>query len=192
MFKRYWNGTLLGVPAGFIQLIFTFCNKIIDLINSKVKKLNLGSKSNRILIQKNVFFAYPQNIYLGEDVVISKNTVFESEYNNTTCQIGDNTFIGRSSHIDFSGDLIIGSNCTISENVLIETHDHGLNPRSKPQKTPLIIEDNVWIGARAIILQGIEKIEKNSIIAAGAVVTKTVPSNCIVAGIPAKLLKKFL
>lgn len=54
---------------------------------------------------------------------------------------------------------------------------------------PIIIEDNVWIGARSIILKGVT-IGKGSVIAAGSVVTKDVPANCLAGGVPARILKE--
>ena len=51
------------------------------------------------------------------------------------------------------------------------------------------IEENVWVGSRALILKGV-RVGKGSIVAAGAVVTKNVPPNCIVAGNPAKVVKE--
>ncbi|MBA2585639.1 MAG: maltose acetyltransferase, partial [Chthoniobacterales bacterium] len=53
-----------------------------------------------------------------------------------------------------------------------------------------IIGDNVWIGMNAVILKGVA-IGENSVVAAGAVVTKSVPENCVVAGNPAKIVKRF-
>jgi acetyltransferase-like isoleucine patch superfamily enzyme len=56
--------------------------------------------------------------------------------------------------------------------------------------SPVIIEDNVWIGINCIILKGV-KIGKNSAIAAGSVVTRSIPANCLAAGNPARVVKTF-
>ena len=72
---------------------------------------------------------------------------------------------------------------------MIETHSHGLEPRSKPKKKPLLIEDNVWIGAHVTILPNVNTIGENSIIGAGSIVTKDVKPFSIVAGNPAKHIK---
>lgn len=58
-----------------------------------------------------------------------------------------------------------------------------------PSAKPVVIEDNVMIGANAVILEGV-RIGKNSVVAAGAVVIDDVPENTVVAGVPAKILKK--
>ena len=69
---------------------------------------------------------------------------------------------------------------------------HGIYDRAEPvgKTKPIKFEDNVWIGDSAIICKGVT-IGKNSIIGAGAVVTKNVPENCVFAGNPAKLVKKL-
>ena len=66
----------------------------------------------------------------------------------------------------------------------------GIIPEKIILLKPVKICENVWIGENAIILPGIE-IGKNSIIGAGSVVTKNVPENCIVAGNPARIIKKY-
>ncbi len=81
----------------------------------------------------------------------------------------------------------IGNNVIISENVMIRDSDnHAINGRKK--SSPIIIEDDVWIGARAIILKGVT-IGKGSVVAAGAVVTRDVPPYSLVGGVPAKVLR---
>jgi acetyltransferase-like isoleucine patch superfamily enzyme len=104
----------------------------------------------------------------------------------------------------------IGSHCLVSWNVGIADSDfHPLAPaqrlidakalapfyqdrppRPKLETRPVIIGDNVWIGMHSLILKGVT-IGENSVVAAGAIVTKSVPSNCVVAGNPAAVVKKF-
>lgn len=62
--------------------------------------------------------------------------------------------------------------------------------RKPPNSAPILIEDNVWVGMNSLILKGV-KIGKNSIVAAYSVVTKPVPENVLVAGNPAKIIKKL-
>ena len=104
-------------------------------------------------------------------------------------KIEDNVSIGRNSKIDFSGGITLKKGVMLSENVVIQTHDHGFDPRSKPIGKPLLIEENVWIGLNTSVLYNVNLISENSIIAAGSLVTKKVEPNSIYAGIPAKFLK---
>tara|TARA_B100001113_G_scaffold72596_1_gene56225 strand:- start:122 stop:664 length:543 start_codon:yes stop_codon:yes gene_type:complete len=87
----------------------------------------------------------------------------------------------------------IGDACMIAHGAYISDADwHGIYDRAEPvgNTKPIVLEDNVWIGDSAIICKGVT-IGKNSIIGAGAVVTKEVPPNCIYAGNPARLVKKL-
>lgn len=107
--------------------------------------------------------------------------------------VGDNCHIGRGVFLDLSNRILIGNNVTISMNVTLITHlDVGDSPLKKkgfPAKTgQIVIEDGVYVGAGATILHGV-KIEKNTLVTAGALVNKDVPPNCVVAGIPAKTIR---
>ena len=85
--------------------------------------------------------------------------------------------------------MIVENDVVISENVTIYTHSHGLDPKSIPTKTPLVIERGVWIGSRALIIEGCARIGAGSVVAAGSVVTKEVPPGVVVAGVPARVIK---
>ena len=102
--------------------------------------------------------------------------------------IGSHSQIDRDSILDFSGTLIIGQRVVISEAVIIYTHSHGHNPKSEAERTPLVIADDAWIGSRAIICEGVGRIGRGAIVAAGAVVTKEVGDWKIVGGAPARVI----
>jgi carbonic anhydrase/acetyltransferase-like protein (isoleucine patch superfamily) len=92
--------------------------------------------------------------------------------------------------IDCYNKITIGKNATISKDVIIRDSDsHKILSKEYVMTKPITIGDHVWIGTRAIILKGVT-IGNGSIIAAGSVVTKNVPEKTIVAGAPAKIIKK--
>ena len=111
-------------------------------------------------------------------------------------RIGDN--VGMSStRIWIHDGLTVGNNVKIGGGVLlIDTDCHPVDysvRRISNEGTcsaPIIIEDDVWIGAQSIVLKGVT-IGARSIIGAGSVVTKSIPSDCIAAGNPCKVVKKF-
>ena len=112
--------------------------------------------------------------------------------------IGEDTFIGHETMITGSNKttVTIGSYCDVSSKVTIVTGTHevdleGLHVAGKGMGKDIIIEDGVWIGINATILPGV-KIGKKSIVAAGAVVTKDVPPNVLVAGNPAIIKKEYV
>lgn len=85
----------------------------------------------------------------------------------------------------------IGDNTIFASGVKLISANHDFNKRAEALKArPIIIGKNVWLGANVVILPGV-MIGDNSIVAAGAVVTKNVESNCMVAGTPAKLIKRL-
>lgn len=88
--------------------------------------------------------------------------------------------------------ITIGNNCFIGPSCGFYTANHPLDPNKRnqgfEQALPIKVKDNCWIGANVSIMPGVT-IGENSVIAAGAVVTKDVPDNCLVAGVPAKVIK---
>ena len=107
--------------------------------------------------------------------------------------IGDNSGIGDYAH--FSGRVAIGSNVMIGPYCTFLAIDHKYEDTEEQIKNQgsyeekIEIGDNVWIGAHVIILKGVI-IGNGSVIGAGSVVTHDVPPNCVVAGNPAKIIKK--
>lgn len=103
---------------------------------------------------------------------------------------GKNVFINSGCRFQDQGGITIGDGALIGHNVVLATLNHGFMPQKRQDlyPAPIILGENVWIGANATVLPGIT-IGDNAIIAAGAVVTKNVPTNTIVGGIPAKFIK---
>jgi maltose O-acetyltransferase len=107
--------------------------------------------------------------------------------------VGDNFYAGYNCTILDMAEVRIGDNCMIGPNVGLYTAGHSIEPKDRNKSgyaIPIKIGNDVWIGGSCVILPGIT-IGDNSIIAAGSVVTKDVPTNSIVAGNPAKILKNI-
>lgn len=108
--------------------------------------------------------------------------------------IGDYTRIGL--HNTIIGPVNIGHHVNLAQGITVTALNHNFEDSEKRideqgvSTTPVVIEDDVWIGANAVILPGV-RVGKHSVVAAGAVVTKEVPPHSIVAGIPAKIIKKI-
>jgi lipopolysaccharide O-acetyltransferase len=105
--------------------------------------------------------------------------------------------IQYSLNLGVADTVIIGDDTLIAQNVTIISHNHGVDPISEVKyhsqilsSKPILIGSNVWIGQNAIILPGVT-IGDTSIVAAGSVVTKNVETLTIVAGNPAKPIKRF-
>lgn len=106
-------------------------------------------------------------------------------------EIGANSRI-NGCHISASDKIIIGKNVRISQYVLIMDNDfHQINDHfADGKKSPIVIEDDVWIAAKATILKGVT-IGKGAVVAAGAVVTRDVKPYTLVAGVPARMIKEI-
>ena len=107
-------------------------------------------------------------------------------------QIGKNVFINHACSFLDLGGITIEDNVLIGPKVNLITENHPIDPTKRKSLLckPIVIKRNAWIGAAATILPGVT-IGENSIVAAGSVVSKDVPDNTIVGGIPAKHIKNI-
>jgi acetyltransferase-like isoleucine patch superfamily enzyme len=105
-------------------------------------------------------------------------------------KIGKHVFINHSLTVMAIGGITIGDNVQIGPQVTIVTDNHDPVHRYVLRCKQVIIKNNVWIGARVVIMPGVT-VGENSIIAGGAVVTKNVPPNTVAGGCPAKVLKNL-
>jgi acetyltransferase-like isoleucine patch superfamily enzyme len=110
-------------------------------------------------------------------------------------KVGTGLRVGRNAELDSSGGLFIGDRVTVSEDAKIYTHDHVINGgltdwrKNGPKTSPLVIEQDAWIGAGAIVLSSVSRIGRGAVIAAGSIVRHDVPDLTIVAGNPARVVK---
>lgn len=146
---------------------------------------SFGSRYFRALLCKGIFEK------MGKGVNIEHGAFFGS---GADIQLGDYSGLGLDCRV--MGPLIIGKNVMMGPEVMIFTSNHNINRTDIPMikqgntdKKPVVIQDDVWIAARAIILPGVT-VGRGSVIAAGAVVTKDVPEYAVVAGVPARMVKK--
>jgi acetyltransferase-like isoleucine patch superfamily enzyme len=109
---------------------------------------------------------------------------------NAILRIGNGTYINRNTVVVANKLVDIGRNCRISWDVVIMDSDLHPIPGQDMEDKPIIIEDDVWIGCRSILLKGI-RVCTGAVIAAGAVVTKDVPPFTIVGGVPARVLHEL-
>ena len=108
--------------------------------------------------------------------------------------IGDHTRIGL--HNTIIGPVEIGNNVNLAQGITVTALNHNFSDTNKRideqgvSTNPVTIEDDVWVGANAVILPGVT-IGEHCVVAAGAIVTKDVPPHSLVAGVPAKVIKKI-
>ncbi len=109
-------------------------------------------------------------------------------------EIGEKTVIGQECTISAYQRVRIGDQCVIADRAMFIDFDHGVVEVERPirvqgiYKRDVVVGSNVWIGYGACILRGVQ-VGDNSIIGSGAVVTKDVPANAVVAGVPARVIR---
>lgn len=150
---------------------FPFFGKIGRNIRFWTVKLVFNQTGKNVNVDKGAYFGTGKDIIIGNDSGIGRN-----------CRV--------------PSDTIIGNNVMMAEDVLIYNYNHKydditipMNKQGRGKKSNLTINDDVWVGARVIVLPSVDHIGKGVIIGAGAVITKNIPDYAIVGGNPAKVLK---
>lgn len=109
-------------------------------------------------------------------------------------QVGKNCGINTGTYINAKGGIIFGDNVLVGSNVTISSGKHPIEGIEPPiferptEPVPITIEDDVWIGANAVIVPGIT-LRKGTVVGAGAIVTKDTEEYSVVAGVPAKIIR---
>jgi acetyltransferase-like isoleucine patch superfamily enzyme len=142
--------------------------------------------------------ACPNGIEIGENTIVMHGAVLHV-YNfrglpHAGIQIGRDSLVGEYSVIRGQGGVVIGDRVYTSPFTQLLAVNHVFDDPNRPfvdqgiTAEGIVIEDDVWLGAGAVITDGV-RVGRNSIVAAGAVVTKDVPPYSVVGGIPAKVIK---
>ena len=147
--------------------------------------------------RKNLILTGLQNLSVGASLLISNNgkmhigknlTAFRDSLiatNGGNLYIGVNVFFNRNCYIVSREKIVIGDNCIFGPNVIVNDHDHKFcfmgTKREEYNKSPIIIENNCWIGANVIILRD-TCIGEGSIVGAGTVVKGKIPPHSLVTG----------
>ena len=109
-------------------------------------------------------------------------------------EIGERVYINYGCSVAASAHISIGPRCSIGTHVMMmDNAFHRLEPDrrdERPESKPIILEENVWVGGRSIVLPGVT-IGADSVVGAGSVVSSDVPARTIVAGVPARVIREL-
>jgi acetyltransferase-like isoleucine patch superfamily enzyme len=161
----------------FAQLLINI-HRVYDRLLMYIYRSLFGRCGKNVIFYPTSSYFYYKNIFIGNDVCIG----------------GGASFIASISHIEIGDKVMFGPNVTIrggnhSSHIIGKLlADYKISDKRPEDDQPVIIENDVWVGAGAIILKGVT-IGRGAIIAAGAVVNKDVPPYAVVGGVPAKVIK---
>ena len=183
-----------------IALLFK-TKRVRNIVIWKPANCNVSNKAN-IFIEKRFIFNVPWNkrsrVPLGS-LNVSQNAELSigdvRVFSGSTLSV-DGKFSMKSGYINNNcsifcrNQITIGDDVVIAPEVIIRDSDQHqiVVGEMRPLSAPIQIGNHVWIGTRAIVLKGV-RIGNNAVVAAGAVVTRDVPDNCLVAGVPARVIK---
>lgn len=185
-------------------------------LRSKLYPLLLARVGRGVIFGRNVVFRHPHKIFLGNNVVIDDNCLIDAKgRDNYGIVIGDNVFVGRNTillctdgdiciednvSIGFNSEIMSANYVKLGKNVLISsycflnaaTHDFRRTDIPVSEQASIgrkiVLEENVWLAANVTILDGIT-IGNDTIVGAGAVVTKDLPPLSVAVGVPAKVVR---
>ena len=162
--RLYWKalGMTIGADARLSQIVVTWPHRV--------------SLGNRVSLEHGIYFNAAGAHAPG--IAIS---------------LGDGTFVGSGCEFNAIQGISIGANCLIASGCRFIDHNHGIQSGKlmklqEETSSPIQVGTDVWIGANCIVLKGVS-IGDGAIVAAGSVVTKSVASYTIVAGVPAQFIK---
>ncbi len=145
-----------------------FVRRISLFLHKRYLGRALGACGSNLSVHGKTWVIYPNRIQLGDGVHLNHGCVLYA-----------------------LGSITVGSRCHLSSYVQLQTGglQSALGKRASHKSAPIVLEDDVWVGANVVILPGVV-IGKGSILAAGAVVSRNIPSGEIWGGVPARFIKK--
>lgn len=200
---------LIKVISRFVSLLYIESISLrikgaMDVIYTEIACKKFKSVGRNPVIKRTIDVYGGENITIGDDFHCFKGLRIEaySEHNgetfSPTIKIGNNVSFNPYCHIGAIDEIVIEDNVLFASRVFVTDHFHGTitsdqldkapNKRILFSKGPVRIKRNAWIGEGVAIMPGVT-IGENAIVGANSVVTKDVPDNTVVGGIPAKVIK---
>ena len=154
----------------------------------------LGACGDDVVFEPGALIFHPENVHLGSCVYVGHYAILKGYYKNRLT-VGDGTWIGQGAFLHAAGGVTIGRRVGIGPHVLILTSTHGETAPPAVimdgalELAPVIVGDGADLGVGAILLPGIT-VGEGAQVGAGAVVTRDVPPFAVVAGNPARVLRR--
>lgn len=169
------RGVCKSLADGVILSALLRARSLVGGVEVRAVKASLGGCGERVGVGLPITLAAPERVYVGDDVKIGSYGLISAV--NTEIHIGSKVMMAP------QVALIAGNHNT----GVVGAYMADVVAKRDFDDLPIVIEDDVWIGTRAIVLKGVT-IGRGSVVAAGAVVTRDVPAYGVVSGVPAKLV----
>jgi len=146
----------------------------------------------KVSIDSGCRFVRAESLTLGQRVTLEQFVYLKCVTESARLTLGSWSFLGRGVEVDCQGSINIGEHVLISPGCFITDHNHGIIEGKRIDQQActvgdIRIEDDVWVGANAVILPAVT-IGRGAVVGAGAVVSHDVAANTIVAGVPARVI----
>ena len=169
--------------AGFVDIALARGRSI-------VLKLRGAAVNSKVSTGRRCRFVRPARMVLGYRVTLEQDVYLKCVAPAARLSIGSWSFLGNGVEIDCQDTIEIGAHVLLSPGCFVTDHNHGILSGKRIDQQPctastVVIEDDVWLGAKSIVLPGVT-LGKGAVVAAGSVVNKDVQPYAIVAGIPAR------
>ncbi len=163
-------------------------------VNARIRLRHATSLGRRVRLQGNPVVSNAGRMTIGEQTRLV-STVARLELVTLPSghlEIGDNVFVNYGTSLVSSAHVKIGNDCLIGSHVMVMDCDfHRVEDKAwDTTGRPIVIEDRVWLGNRSMVLKGV-RVGHDAVVAAGAIVTHDVPPRSLVAGVPAKVVRRF-
>src|SRR4051812_40687655 len=169
-------------------------HNVVQIMRARWQLRGCNTKPLSVRLRGRAFVENYGRIELGDRVRISGRTVPVElvSWPGGTLRVGSGTFLNYGSSLSAHEEVTIGKDCLIGNYVtIIDSDYHDLRDHTQQGRSaPIRIDDNVWLGTRAIVLKGVH-IGQGSVIGAGSVVTTDIPPNSLAFGVPAKVVRRL-
>jgi acetyltransferase-like isoleucine patch superfamily enzyme len=176
--------------AGFARYMLL----VLPALNARIRLRSANSLGRRVRLRGNPVVSNGGRMTIGAQTRL-ESTVARLELVTLPgghLEIGENVFVNYGASLVASAHVKIGNDCLIGSHVMVMDCDfHRVEDKSfDTTGEPIIIEDRVWLGNKSMVLKGV-RVGHDSVVAAGAIVTHDVPPRTLVAGVPAKVVRRF-
>lgn len=174
---------VIGEEVGTFHLRLAFVRFLAFFL-----PVNVGNRLRLRLLRLSGFRIGQSGMIMGMPTIVGQGNIYKK------LQIGNGCLFNMGCYFDLAAPITIEHNVGVGNDVLLLTGSHEISDSGRRVgnliASPIVIQEGAWLGARCVVLPGVT-IGRGAVVAAGAVVTKDVPPNSLVAGVPAKVIREL-